>query len=326
MKWMNTLTPWLLNHVFLNVWIMVRSELVAHDPWNASLQRSNHHTWRGQSLLIIVACLWNEERPSLLFLSRFWNKYIPCDPFFWAWIIFLSWKQIPTRITPHTGGQEKNFNEKWEKAVRKPKRHKEPKKLKMLGGMPKSLEKMTSKIKWVCPIKARKKEKGQIKEERQKKIWMTSRVKLLIVIFSLWNPETLFEPYESFSFIAKNHSLCYVPVEVLSNQASKQPRTINNALIMQRIFFFIRFMTSRINYSLLFMLIKMNVQKETSSFSNKTSSFFFSSPSLWKPIKTKGHLMTCFHGRPHHQTQEQIISLPRKKITKELQDFKSKLF
>jgi len=28
-------------------------------------------------------------------------------------------------------------------------------------------------------------------------------------------------------------------------------------------YFFIRFMTSRINYSLLFMLIKINVQKET---------------------------------------------------------------
>jgi len=66
---------------------------------------------------------------------------------------------------------------------------------------------------------------------------MTSRVKLLIVIFSLWNPETLFEPYESFSFIAKNYSLRYVPVEVLSNQASKQPRTINNDLKMQRILF-----------------------------------------------------------------------------------------
>jgi hypothetical protein len=119
------------------------------------------------------------------------------------------------------------------------------------------------------------------------KIWMTSRVKLLIVIFSLWNPETLFEPYESFSFIAKNHSLCYVPVEVLSNQASKQPRTINNALRMQRIFFFIRFMTSRINYSLLFMLIKMNVQKETSSFSNKTSSFFSLEPFTLKTHKNK---------------------------------------
>jgi hypothetical protein len=57
------------------------------------------------------------------------------------------------------------------------------------------------------------------------------------VIFSLWNPETLFEPYESFSFMAKNHGLRYVSVEVLSNQASKQPRTINNALKMQRIHF-----------------------------------------------------------------------------------------
>ena len=66
---------------------------------------------------------------------------------------------------------------------------------------------------------------------------MTSRVKLLIVILGLWNPETLFEPYESFSFIAKNHSLRYMPVEVPSNQASKQPRIINNALKMQRILF-----------------------------------------------------------------------------------------
>jgi len=44
-------------------------------------------------------------------------------------------------------------------------------------------------------------------------------------------------------------------------------------------------------------------------------------------LKTnKGHLMMYFHRRPHYQTQEQIISFPRKKITKELQDFKSKLF
>jgi len=37
--------------------------------------------------------------------------------------------------------------------------------------------------------------------------------------------------------MAKNHGLRYVSVEVLSNQASKQPRTINNALKMQRIHF-----------------------------------------------------------------------------------------
>jgi len=144
---------------------------------------------------------------------------------------------------------------------------------------------------------------------------MTSIVKLLIVIHSLWNPETLFEPYKSFSFIAKNHNLCYVLVEVLSNQASKQPRTINNALKMQ-IILFIRFMTSRISYSLLFMLIKINVQKEISFSHTKPRAFFFSSPPLWKPIKTKGHLMTYFHRRPHCQTQEQIISFSRKKITK----------
>jgi hypothetical protein len=161
-----------------------------------------------------------------------------------------------------------------------------------------------TKIKGVCSSKAKK--KGEIKEERQKKIWMTSRVKLLIVIFSLWNPETLFEPYESFSFIAKNHSLRYVPVEVLSNQASKQPRTINNALKMQRILF-IRFMTSRINYVLLFMLIKTNVQKETSFSHTKPRTF-----SRAFHFETKGHLMMYFHWRPHYQTQEQIISFPRK--------------
>jgi hypothetical protein len=62
---------------------------------------------------------------------------------------------------------------------------------------------------------------------------MTQRVELLIVILNLRNPETLFEPYESFSFIAKNHSLHYVLVEVLYNQASKQPGTINNVLKIQ---------------------------------------------------------------------------------------------
>jgi hypothetical protein len=87
-KWIITLTPWLLNHVFLNVWIMVCSELVAHDPWNASLQRPNHHTGWGQSLLIIATCAWNEERPSLLFLSRSEISTSLFEP----WIIFLSWK------------------------------------------------------------------------------------------------------------------------------------------------------------------------------------------------------------------------------------------
>ena len=55
----------------------------------------------------------------------------------------------------------------------------------MLGAMPKSLEKVTSKIKLVCLSKAIKKKKQQIKEVLQKKIGMTSRVKLVIVILSL---------------------------------------------------------------------------------------------------------------------------------------------
>jgi len=111
MKWMNTFTPWLLNHMFLNVGIMVRSELIAHDPWNASLQRSNHHTWRGQSLLIIVACVWNEERPSLLFLSRSEISTSLAIPF-WAWIIFLSLKKSQLGSHPTLGGKIKF---QWEK-------------------------------------------------------------------------------------------------------------------------------------------------------------------------------------------------------------------
>ena len=56
---------------------------------------------------------------------------------------------------------------------------------------------------------------------------------------------------------------------------------------------------------------KNKCSKRDKFFSSKTSSFF-SSPSLWKPIKTKGHLMMYFHRRPHCQTQEQIISSKKK--------------
>jgi len=80
-------------------------------------------------------------------------------------------------------------------------------------------------------------------------------------------------------------------------------------------------MTLRINYSLLFMLIKMNVQKETSFSYTKSRAF-----SRALHFETKGHLMMYFHRRPYCQTQKHIISFIRKKITKELQDFKSKLF
>jgi hypothetical protein len=111
-------------------------------------------------------------------------------------------------------------------------------------------------------------------------MWMTSRVKLLIVILSLWNPETLFEHYKSFSFIAKNHNLRYVSVKVLSNQASKQPRTINNALKMQRILF--HKIHDIKNKLLIIIHVDKNecLKRDKFFFSYKTSSFF-SSPSLW---------------------------------------------
>jgi len=68
---------------------MVYSELVAHDSWNASLRRPNHHTGWGQSLFILIACARNEERPSLLFLSRSEISTSLATPF-WAWMVFFS--------------------------------------------------------------------------------------------------------------------------------------------------------------------------------------------------------------------------------------------
>jgi len=129
--------PWLLNHVFLNVWIMVCSELVTYDSWNASLQRPNHHTRWGQSLLIIAACAWNEERPSLLSLSLSKINTSLTIPF-WAWIISFM-KKIPTRITPHTGGQEKISMRKDKKPWKK--RGIKAQETQMLGDMSKSLKK-----------------------------------------------------------------------------------------------------------------------------------------------------------------------------------------
>jgi len=193
----------------------------------------------------------------------------------------------------------------------------------MLGGMPKSLEKVTSKIKWVCLNIVKKKE-----ATNQRRAAKENMNDVKSQTFDS-DPQSL-KPWNTLwalwilSFIAKNHSLRYVPVEVLSNQASKQPRTINNALKMQRILF------HKIHDIKNKLLIIIHADKNECSqrdkfFSYKTSSLF-SSPPLWKPIKTKGHLTMYFHRRPHCQTQEKIISFSRKKITKELQDFKSKLF
>jgi hypothetical protein len=79
-----------------------------------------------------------------------------------------------------------------------------------------------------------------------------------------------------------------VHIEVLSNQASKQPRTINNALKMQRILF-IRFMTSRIK------LIIIHADKDECSKRDKFS--LIQNLELFSQalhFETKGHLMMYF--------------------------------
>ena len=116
----------------------------------------------------------------------FWNKYIPCYPFL-SLNNFSFMKKSRLGSHPTLGGKRK-FQWEKRKSYKKAKKGIKAQETQMLGGMPKSLEKVTSKIKWVCPSKAIKKKKQQIKEVWQKKIGMTSRVKLLIVILSLWNP------------------------------------------------------------------------------------------------------------------------------------------
>jgi len=90
----------------------------------------------------------------------------PLRFYFLVWIIFLSWK-IPTRITPHIEGKWKF---QWEK-MKKPwesRKGKRAQETQWLGGMPKSQEKVITRIKWVCLRKEMKK-KGRIKEKWQKK-------------------------------------------------------------------------------------------------------------------------------------------------------------
>jgi len=197
--------PVTLEPSVLNVWLMVGNELIGHRFVKCiPLQRPNHHIGRDQSLLILTACVWNEERPSLLFLSHS-KKYIPYGPSLRLNNFFFHEK---SRLGSHpTLGASEYFNEK--KTMRKPERQKSPRNS-MTRGMPKSQERVITKIKWVCLRKAGKKRNGWIKEEQQKKRRMTQRVELLIVILSLWNPETLFEPYESFSFIAKKKTIAYI--------------------------------------------------------------------------------------------------------------------
>ena len=143
---------------------------------------------------------------------------------------------------------------------------------------------------WVCPNKEKEKKKQQIKEEWQKKMWMTLIVKLLIVIFGFWNPETLFKPYESFSFITKNHNLRYVPIEVLSNEASKQLGTIKNALKMQRKLFH-KIHDIKNKLLIIIHIDKNKCSKRDKFFSYKTSSFFLE-PFTSKQKVISWHILT----------------------------------
>jgi hypothetical protein len=98
----------------------------------------------------------------------FWNKYIPCDPFL-SLNSFSFMKKIPTRITPHTGRQEKISMRK-EKKLWESQKDIRAQETQMLGGMPKSLEKVTSKIKWVCLSKVIiKKRSSKSKKSGKKK-------------------------------------------------------------------------------------------------------------------------------------------------------------
>jgi len=152
----------------VNVCIMICNELVAHELTKCiSLQRPNHHTRWGQSLLIITACTWNEEMSPFLFPSQS-KKYIPCSLFFSLNNFCFMKKKSQLGSHPILGASE-NFNEKKrnEKAVRRPKRALETQ---MLGGMPKSQERVTTKIKWVYPRKAMKKKMANQRKVAKEKM------------------------------------------------------------------------------------------------------------------------------------------------------------
>jgi len=85
----------------------------------------------------------------------FWNKYTPCDPFF-SLNNFSFMKK--SRLGSHhiLGAIEISMIKKDDKAVRKPK-GKRAQETQMLGGMPKSQEKVITKIKWVCSSKVMEK-------------------------------------------------------------------------------------------------------------------------------------------------------------------------
>jgi hypothetical protein len=100
--------------------------------------------------------------------------------------------------------------------------------------------------------------------------------------------------YKSFSFMSNSHSLHYMSLKVLSDQANKQPRPINNTLKIQRIFS-TRIITSRTSYLLLFILIIL-VLKKDNFFQTKFWAFSWASCiETKKTKKVESHLVMKFH-------------------------------
>jgi len=129
------------------------------------LQRPNHHAGWGQSLLILNVCAWNEERPSLLFRSRFEISTSLAIPF-WAWINFLSWKKSRLGSHPTLGGK-RTFQWETRKCRGKAKSQKSPRNSNARGHA-QITRKSDIQDKVSMPYKSKKKEKGQIKKKAAK--------------------------------------------------------------------------------------------------------------------------------------------------------------
>jgi len=105
------------------------------------------------------------EKAIFVIPFTFWNKYIPCDPFL-SLNNFSFMKKSRLGSHPTLGPSEISLIKKDNKAVRKPK-GKRAQETQMLGGMPKSQEKVITKIKWVCSSKAMKKKKKKRANQRR---------------------------------------------------------------------------------------------------------------------------------------------------------------
>ena len=110
-KWINTLTPWLLNHVFLNVWIMVCSWTRYSWPMKCIFANTKTSYWMRSKFIDLNYLRLKWGKATLLFLSRSEISTSLAIPF-WAWIIFLSWNKSWLGSHPTLGGKRK-FH--WEK-------------------------------------------------------------------------------------------------------------------------------------------------------------------------------------------------------------------